>query len=373
MKIHDCKFVVAKKSKNSKFKPLEDDKCKFRGKSDMKKNVCVAYESLTASQDEFTKIKNVTEKDNLVAKIGGEKLLETKEDELLFQSALVMVLMDMKGRWPKINEMLPSYVDDVDEEEDDGKKNVVMKKKIGRKLMATWGEADPGSLAVSQMKIHDHKFVVAKKSKNSKYEPLEDDKCKSRGKSDTKKCVCVAYESRRATQDEFMKIENVTEKDNLVAEIGDEKLVESEKRLNDQMIRGADGRFQPMSWRDSLAVVAKIIRQVKPKEIVGVAVMSTFQPRLEADMVNAIIRKTVRASQAKVGYIGASTDFNYNHEHLGTGPTKTYYHLINVDEKEDDGEKNVVVKKKIGMKLMASWGGEPRTSQKNEKSKKGTP
>jgi hypothetical protein len=37
-------------------------------------------------------------------------------------------------------------------------------------------------------------------------------------------------------------------------------------------------------------------------------------------MVNARIRKTVRATQAKVGYIGASADFNYDHDHLGTGP-----------------------------------------------------
>lgn len=37
-------------------------------------------------------------------------------------------------------------------------------------------------------------------------------------------------------------------------------------------------------------------------------------------MVNARIRKTVRATNAKVGYIGPSADFNYDHEHLGTGP-----------------------------------------------------
>jgi NADH dehydrogenase (ubiquinone) Fe-S protein 1 len=37
-------------------------------------------------------------------------------------------------------------------------------------------------------------------------------------------------------------------------------------------------------------------------------------------MVNARIRKTVRATQAKVGYIGPATDFNYDHQHLGTGP-----------------------------------------------------
>jgi NADH dehydrogenase (ubiquinone) Fe-S protein 1 len=41
---------------------------------------------------------------------------------------------------------------------------------------------------------------------------------------------------------------------------------------------------------------------------------------MEAAMVNARIRKTVRATQAKVGYIGAPADFNYDHEHLGTGP-----------------------------------------------------
>jgi NADH dehydrogenase (ubiquinone) Fe-S protein 1 len=44
------------------------------------------------------------------------------------------------------------------------------------------------------------------------------------------------------------------------------------------------------------------------------------QPRVEAAMVNARIRKTVKATQAKVGYIGPPADFNYDHEHLGTGP-----------------------------------------------------
>lgn len=43
------------------------------------------------------------------------------------------------------------------------------------------------------------------------------------------------------------------------------------QRLNDPMIRGADGRFQAVSWRDALAVVAEVINQVKPEEIVGVA------------------------------------------------------------------------------------------------------
>lgn len=41
--------------------------------------------------------------------------------------------------------------------------------------------------------------------------------------------------------------------------------------MNDPMIRGADGRFKPVSWRDALAVVAEMAHKVKPEEIVGVA------------------------------------------------------------------------------------------------------
>ncbi|GKA88470.1 transcription factor DIVARICATA-like protein [Tanacetum coccineum] len=91
----------------------------------------------------------------------------TKEDELLFQSALVMVPVDMEGRWEKIAERvpgktaedvsayyealvcevieiesgrveLPSYADDVNDEEDDDV-NVVVKKKRGRKSVASLG------------------------------------------------------------------------------------------------------------------------------------------------------------------------------------------------------------------------------------------
>ncbi|OIV95716.1 hypothetical protein TanjilG_01510 [Lupinus angustifolius] len=140
------------------------------------------------------------------------------------------------------------------------------------------------------------------------------------------------------------------------------------QRLNDPMIRDPDGRFKAVSWRDALAVVAEVAHGVKPEEIVGISgklsdaesmialkdfinrigsnnvwcegigvntnadlrsgyIMNTSiaglekaDPRVEAAMVNARIRKTVRASQAKVAYIGPATDFNYDHEHLGTGP-----------------------------------------------------
>lgn len=45
-----------------------------------------------------------------------------------------------------------------------------------------------------------------------------------------------------------------------------------------------------------------------------------YQPRVEAAIVNARIRKTVLANQAKVGYVGPEADLNYEHQHLGTGP-----------------------------------------------------
>ncbi|VFQ72946.1 unnamed protein product [Cuscuta campestris] len=148
------------------------------------------------------------------------------------------------------------------------------------------------------------------------------------------------------------------------------------QRISDPMIRGADGRFKVVSWCDALAVVAEVMRQVKPEEIVGIAgklsdaesmmalkdllnkmgsnnvwcegngpspnadlrsryiMNSTIsglekadvfllvgtQPRVEAAMVNARIHKTVRTTNAKVGYIGPPTDFNYACEHLGVGP-----------------------------------------------------
>lgn len=47
--------------------------------------------------------------------------------------------------------------------------------------------------------------------------------------------------------------------------------------------------------------------------------MFHFQPRVEAAMVNARIRKTVLATNAKVGYVGPPADLNYDHEHLGIG------------------------------------------------------
>lgn len=37
------------------------------------------------------------------------------------------------------------------------------------------------------------------------------------------------------------------------------------------MIRGPDGRFKPVNWREALSLVAEVAHQVKPEEIVGIS------------------------------------------------------------------------------------------------------
>ncbi|KAI3799125.1 hypothetical protein L1987_34415 [Smallanthus sonchifolius] len=86
-------------------------------------------------------------------------------------------------------------------------------------------------------KIRERKFVVAKKnSKTEKPETLASVDCKCKPNSNSKKCVCVAYDTLRASQDEFSKIgnviedeqkENLIENPNLINEL-DEKLREGE-------------------------------------------------------------------------------------------------------------------------------------------------
>lgn len=71
-------------------------------------------------------------------------------------------------------------------------------------------------------KIRDRKFVVAKKNskcEKAKIETLATVNCKCNSNSSSKKCLCVAYESLRASQDEFSNIEKPIS----------EKLGESEK------------------------------------------------------------------------------------------------------------------------------------------------
>eukprot|EP00252_Welwitschia_mirabilis_P013284 TRINITY_DN29281_c0_g1_i1.p1 TRINITY_DN29281_c0_g1~~TRINITY_DN29281_c0_g1_i1.p1 ORF type:complete len:804 (-),score=152.21 TRINITY_DN29281_c0_g1_i1:148-2397(-) len=148
------------------------------------------------------------------------------------------------------------------------------------------------------------------------------------------------------------------------------------QRLNEPMIRRPDGRLQPVNWQDALEIVAEVSGHVKPGEMVGIAgklsdvesmmalkdymnhmgsdnlwcegnsldLQADFRqdyllntsianleqgdafllvgtnPRVEAAMVNARIRKAVRQSNAKVAVVGPHMDLAYHHQHLGTGP-----------------------------------------------------
>ncbi|XP_071707673.1 microtubule-destabilizing protein 60 isoform X2 [Rutidosis leptorrhynchoides] len=71
-------------------------------------------------------------------------------------------------------------------------------------------------------KIRDRKFIVAKKNSKSekgKIETVQAGNCKCKANSSSKKCLCVAYESLRASQHEFSNVVNPNS----------EKLGESEK------------------------------------------------------------------------------------------------------------------------------------------------
>lgn len=148
------------------------------------------------------------------------------------------------------------------------------------------------------------------------------------------------------------------------------------QRLNEPMMRRPDGRLQPVTWHDALEVIAEVTQQVKPEEMVAIAgklsdvesimalkdymnrmgseniwcegngmnpqadlrseyLLNTSiaglekgdaflfvgtNPRVEAPMVNARIRKAVRAGHAKVASVGPPTDLAYEHQHLGIGP-----------------------------------------------------
>ncbi|KAK9061770.1 hypothetical protein SSX86_018953 [Deinandra increscens subsp. villosa] len=88
----------------------------------------------------------------------------------------------------------------------------------------------------SPNKIRERKFVVAKKNpKREKPGTLASVDCKCKANSNSKKCLCVAYDTLRASQDEFSKIgiiiedeqkENLVENPNLISEF-EEKLGES--------------------------------------------------------------------------------------------------------------------------------------------------
>lgn len=148
------------------------------------------------------------------------------------------------------------------------------------------------------------------------------------------------------------------------------------QRLNEPMIRRANGRLEPASWYDALHAVAEAAHNVKPEEMAGivgklsdaeammalkdflnklgsenvlcegdesepvadirgdyllnttiaglekadVCLLIGTQLRNEAPLVNARLRKAVRNSRARVAAIGPSVDLTYNYTHLGLGP-----------------------------------------------------
>ncbi|KAJ0841118.1 hypothetical protein HanPSC8_Chr14g0626751 [Helianthus annuus] len=109
-------------------------------------------------------------------------------------------------------------------------------------------------------KIRERKFVVAKKNpKIEKSETLDSVNCKCKVNSKLKKCACVAYDTLRASQDEFTKIkdeqkENLIENPNLVTEF-EEKLGETESEVDE--VSGERVSAQVKRRREKLMEVAR--------------------------------------------------------------------------------------------------------------------
>ncbi|XP_071711065.1 microtubule-destabilizing protein 60-like isoform X2 [Rutidosis leptorrhynchoides] len=80
----------------------------------------------------------------------------------------------------------------------------------------------PNPISSPKNKIRERKFVVAKKnSKTEKDKTLVSVECKCKAAGNTNRCLCVAYETLRASQEEFFKIRNEVAESNadLVTEV----------------------------------------------------------------------------------------------------------------------------------------------------------
>nr|GEX67745.1 TPX2 (targeting protein for Xklp2) protein family [Tanacetum cinerariifolium] len=268
-KIRDRKFVVAKKSKNPKGEKLEDSKCKCEG---AKKCVCVAYVSLRASQDEFTKTENVTEKDGLVTEIGDEKLGESEKVSERVKRRREKLLEVARGSIPdtgcgRVMHLVKAFENaltlpkEESESEEGGEKEKVMVgswELPGLRPRAPVTEFSSPEILLTRESLgldprgsSSSGSISRRESggggRHSRRNSAESSATMggSRGKRRTNKAtpqqpfeLKTEIETRRvrkegtglrASQDEFTKTENVTEKDGLVTEIGDEKLGESEK------------------------------------------------------------------------------------------------------------------------------------------------
>ncbi|KAL8193475.1 hypothetical protein R6Q57_026610 [Mikania cordata] len=111
-------------------------------------------------------------------------------------------------------------------------------------------------------KIRERKFVVAKKNpKREESETVAKVNCKCEANTNSKKCLCVAYETLRASQDEFSTIGNVIEDEQKENLNENPKLVtQSEEKLGGSEVGEASGErtsAQVKRRREKLLEVAR--------------------------------------------------------------------------------------------------------------------
>ncbi|KAI7736948.1 hypothetical protein M8C21_019211 [Ambrosia artemisiifolia] len=87
-------------------------------------------------------------------------------------------------------------------------------------------------------KIRERKFVVAKKNvKREKNKTLGSVECKCKASVDTSRCLCVAYETLRASQEGFFKQQIVKEEEKEDLESGNVNLAESSEGMSGEKRR----------------------------------------------------------------------------------------------------------------------------------------
>lgn len=115
-------------------------------------------------------------------------------------------------------------------------------------------------LTSPQNKIRERKFVVAKKNSNKeRAASAVTCKCKDKVGANAKKCLCVAYENLRASQDEFFKIRDASEEKVATEGGGEENPVTQNYDIGDVCEGEAEngdnlGMMEPLSGSVSACV-----------------------------------------------------------------------------------------------------------------------
>nr|GMD09316.1 protein tpx2 [Ipomoea batatas] len=215
-KIRQRKFVVAKRNSKREDANSAPVACKC-GKGGVQKCLCVAYESLRASHEEFfTSRRGVDDEESVLeevkmrveAEIGSKDEYEKNGEGIIgeIDRSFPVNSMESDGKSTRGLSHCSRNSENVDPNVSSPGLKVARSPlitKSAKKAQKLASESlNPVASPSPQKKIRQRKFVVAKR--NSKREDANSAPvaCKC-GKGGVQKCLCVAYESLRASHEEF--------------------------------------------------------------------------------------------------------------------------------------------------------------------------